>query len=84
MSESSNTEAAVAGPSSTLEFLRWLADRPRTYAETMEAWQTSCPRFSVWEDSLIDKLIALEPRTPVGQSLVTLTERGSSILHGSA
>jgi hypothetical protein len=84
MNESSGVEVPVATPSSTLEFLRWLADRSRTYAETMEAWQTSCPRFSVWEDSLIDGLIRLEPRMPVGESLVLLTERGSFILDGSA
>ena len=26
----------------------------------MEAWQTSCPRNSVWEDALVDDLIRLE------------------------
>src|SRR5262249_45361315 len=37
----------------TLQFLAWLAERPRSYAETMEAWRTSCPRLSVWEDATI-------------------------------
>ncbi len=80
----SDSPGFSAAGGSTLEFLRWLAARPRTYAETMQAWQTSCPRFSTWEDCLIDGLVFLEARAPVGESLVTLTECGSSILDGSA
>jgi len=29
-----------------IQFLRWVAERPRTYADVMEAWRTSCPRQS--------------------------------------
>src|SRR5690349_10728750 len=47
----------VTAAPSMLEFLRWVAARPRTYSETMEAWQTSCPRNSVWEDAQIDGLV---------------------------
>src|SRR5262245_30921641 len=28
----------------TLELLRWIDSRPRTYAEAMEAWRSTCPR----------------------------------------
>jgi hypothetical protein len=31
-----------------MELLLWVAARPRTYGETMEAWRTSCPRMPVW------------------------------------
>jgi hypothetical protein len=41
----------------TLEFLKWVSSRPRTYAEAMNAWRSTCPRHTVWEDSLIDGLI---------------------------
>jgi hypothetical protein len=34
-----------------VQFLQWVADRPRTYADVMEAWRSSCPRFPVWEDA---------------------------------
>lgn len=34
-----------------LDLLDWLAARPRTYAEVMQAWRTSCPRLPVWEDA---------------------------------
>jgi hypothetical protein len=35
-----------------LDFLEWLSLKPRPYAEVMEAWRTSCPRFTVWEDAV--------------------------------
>ena len=58
----------------TIEFLKWLSTSPRTYAETMEAWRTSCPRLSVWEDAHADGLVELEG------SMVRLTERGRALL----
>ena len=42
-----------------LEFLNWVAERPRTYEETMAAWRTSCPRIPVWEDANSDSLVTL-------------------------
>jgi hypothetical protein len=35
-----------------LDFLEWLAIEPRPYTEVMEAWRTSCPRFTIWEDAV--------------------------------
>ncbi len=40
-----------------IALLEWLAARPRTYSETMEAWRTSCPRMPVWEDTMDRELI---------------------------
>jgi hypothetical protein len=55
-----------------LQFLAWVADRPRTHAETMEAWRSTCPRLSVWEDAIIEGLVRLD-----GESRsVTLTPQG--------
>ena len=34
----------------SLDLLEWLRAQPRTYAETLDAWRTSCPRLTVWED----------------------------------
>ena len=34
-----------------LDFLEWIAARPRPYSEVMDAWRTSCPRLTVWEDA---------------------------------
>ena len=55
-----------------LQFLAWVADRPRTYAATMEAWHSTCPRLSVWEDAIIDGLVRLDNG---GDRAVRLTPR---------
>lgn len=57
-----------------LEFLGWVANRPRTYADVMEAWQTTCPRHTIWEDAIIDGLVE------IGESRVSLTPRGKTLL----
>ena len=31
-----------------LDLLEWVAARPRTYTEVMDAWRTSCPRLTIW------------------------------------
>jgi hypothetical protein len=64
-----------------LQFLAWVADRPRTYPETMEAWRSTCPRLSVWEDAIIDGLVCLDNGN--GRA-VTLTARGRELLHNAA
>jgi hypothetical protein len=63
-----------------LEFLTWISIRPRTYAETMEAWRSTCPRKTVWEDALIEGLIQIESGGTMNQSEVTLTPRGRAIV----
>src|SRR5262245_54628951 len=47
----------------TRELLDWIAERPRSYGETMAAWRTSCPRMPVWEDARSDGLVTTV-RTP--------------------
>src|SRR5215510_8051165 len=42
-----------------LELLNWIAERPRTYEETMTAWRTSCPRMPIWEDASSDGLVTV-------------------------
>ncbi len=59
-----------------LEFLGWVASRPRTYADAMEAWRTSCPCLSVWEDATGDDLVRVEQ----GQAVVRLSDRGAALL----
>ena len=63
-----------------LEFLAWVSSRQRTYAESMAAWQTTCPRHTIWEDALIEGFIRLESDGPQHESKVTLTPRGRTIL----
>ena len=63
-----------------IQFLSWVADRPRSYPQTMEAWRTSCPRLSVWEDAVIDDLVRIGSD---GARMVTLTERGHGVLRNA-
>jgi len=34
-----------------IDLLEWIGERPRPYAEVMDAWRTSCPRLPVWEEA---------------------------------
>ena len=58
------------------QFLAWVAAAPRTHADVMEAWRSTCPRQSVWEDTLIDGLVAFK----TGTSDVVLTALGRAVL----
>lgn len=67
------TETPPAAP--TVQLLAWIAERSRSYAETIEVWKTSCPRLAVWEDALADGLVRVERGcvvlTAAGRELVT-------------
>ena len=62
----------------TRDLLAWVSTRPREYAETMEVWQTHCPRLSVWEDAIADRLVEVVRRGET--SIVQLTPRGRASL----
>ena len=72
----------ITGPL-ILDFLQWLAPGPRPYAEVMEAWRTSCPRLTVWEDARDAGYVVREtaedgPRvalTPLGRRRLAATGR---------
>jgi hypothetical protein len=63
----------------TIDFLAWLARAPWTYADVMDAWRTSCPRLTIWEDAIDDGLIA-HKHTPGQPALIVLTARGEALL----
>ncbi len=65
-----------------LQFLSWIAERRRTYAETMEAWQSTCPRHTIWEDVVIGGYIALERDESTRDPAVRLTDNGRALLYG--
>jgi hypothetical protein len=54
--------------------LAWIAERSRSYDETIEVWKTSCPRLSVWEDALADGLVRID------RGDVLLTTAGTELL----
>ena len=63
---------------SMLEFFTWVAARCRTYDEASEAWRSTCPRHSVWEDAFIVGLVRLETCEDTRKCLVLLTRRGDA------
>jgi hypothetical protein len=60
------------------DLVSWCDREPRTQAEALEAWRTSCPRLTVWEDALDRGL--LERRNVDGQRLITVTAAGRAFL----
>jgi hypothetical protein len=60
----------------TVQFLDWVKDRPRTIADIRDAWTSTCPLNSAWEDAIADDLVAFEP----GGRLL-LTAKGRARLH---
>ena len=61
----------------TLQLLEWIDNAPRSYAEALEAWRTSCPRLSIWEDACLAGLIACEQG---GARIVTPSAKGRVLL----
>lgn len=35
-----------------LDLVEWIAAAPRSYRDVMDAWRTSCPRLTIWEDAV--------------------------------
>ncbi len=58
-----------------VQFLDWVAARPRTLAETRAAWSSTCPLNCAWEDALADDLIRGS-----ADGNVTLTAQGRARL----
>jgi hypothetical protein len=63
------------------DLVQWVAIRPRTYRDTMEAWRTSCPRVPVWDDAIQVGFLSVESDKSRGQ-VVVVTEEGRTFLEG--
>jgi len=66
-----------------LDLVEWVAKEPRPYASVIDAWRTSCPRLTVWEDAVDRGLVKREP-TPGKTTQVVVTATGEDFLreHG--
>ena len=65
-----------------LDLVEWVAKEPRTYAEVMDAWRTSCPRLTVWEDAVDRGFVVRERRQQPTPRLVTPAGRQFLADHG--
>ena len=59
-----------------IDLLEWMGPSPRPYTEVLEAWRTSCPHLTVWEDAVADGLVA------VRDGSVVVTARGRELVQG--
>lgn len=62
-----------------LDLVEWCAREPRTQAEVLDAWRTSCPRLTVWEDATERGLLARKP-VPGSAPEVAVTAAGRAFL----
>ena len=62
-----------------LDLLEWIAREPRSYADVIDAWRTSCPRLTVWEDA-IDRGFAAREHAKGREVMIRLTEAGRAFL----
>ncbi|MFZ2157276.1 MAG: hypothetical protein WAV72_14305 [Bradyrhizobium sp.] len=62
-----------------LDLVEWIAREPRTYSDVIEAWRTSCPRLTIWEDAVDRGYVTREAFVGTGIR-VTITEGGEKFL----
>ncbi len=66
-----------------LDLVEWIAREPRLYSEVIEAWRTSCPRLTIWEDA-VDRGYVARKSVAGGGVHVVITKGGEVFLrtHG--
>ena len=62
-----------------LDLVEWVASAPRSHAEVMDVWRTSCPRLPVWEEAVERGYLAHRTR-PEGLLGVVATPAGLAFL----
>ena len=65
-----------------MDLVQFVAAQPRPYDEVIDAWRTSCPRLTVWEDA-IDRGLIARRRAEDKTLIVTATPAGLRLLHES-
>ena len=63
----------------TVQFLRWIAARPRSHAEVRNAWSSTCPLNCAFEDAICDDLVRRS-----ADGYFVLSERGRARLAEAA
>jgi hypothetical protein len=64
----------------TLQLLAWIGAETRNYAETMDAWRTSCPRLTIFEDAMSAGLIERVAGARLADAGVRVTDVGRARL----
>jgi hypothetical protein len=74
----------MANEALVAQLLGWIGPEPRNYVETLEAWRTSCPRLTVWEDAVTAGLIERVPGASLKDAQVRVTPEGKAYLGNRA
>jgi len=61
------------------DLVDWIAKSPRAYSVVMEAWRTSCPRLSIWEEAT-DRRFVERYVDEEGRPMVRATDHGRHFL----
>ena len=62
-----------------LDLVEWIAREPRPYADVLDAWRTSCPRLTIWEEAVERGFV--ERRRVDREMLVSASTAGRAFLH---
>jgi hypothetical protein len=62
-----------------LDLVEWVAREPRLYSDLIDAWRTSCPRLTVWEDA-IERGFVRREGVSLPSVTVHVTEEGQQFL----
>jgi hypothetical protein len=65
-----------------MDLVQFVAAGPRPYDEVMDAWRTSCPRLTVWEDA-VDRGLVTQYRDQNRALAVSATSAGLRLLRES-
>lgn len=58
------------------QFISWIGERPRTREEVAEAWQSACPRLTIFEDAMAEGYVRFENHGRV----LALTDSGRALV----
>ena len=62
-----------------LDLVEWVARGPHPLADVLDAWRTSCPRLTVWEDA-VDRGFVVREAAGDAAVKVCVTEAGRAFL----
>lgn len=68
-----------------LDLVEWVAEKPRPYGDVMDAWRTSCPRLTVWEEA-VDRGLVVRRYVAGTGAIIEASQSGRAALvsHGRA
>jgi hypothetical protein len=62
-----------------VDLVEWVVKTPRPYAEMIDAWRTSCPRLTVWEEACARGLVVRRSVAGAG-TIIEITDQGRALL----